>query len=555
MEKVRNYTIIREIGGGNFGKVYLAKTATDEFYALKKLKRQSVNKRLQDLITNEIKLLSAISNPFVLTMKESFSTQHYIYIVMEYCAGGDLENLLKRSQNNKIPEHLVRKWLKSIILALHQLRVQNIVHRDLKLANLMLTHEDPERAEIKIGDFGFSKFLGDSLTSTQLGTPLYMAPEIFNSDQYSYKVDIWSLGIVAYEMLSGSPPFKCYKLEELRRLQRLPVVFWDTDQVSREAQELVQAMLRYDPQERLGYQELLVLKFFRQGAEEEVGAQRKMQRLREEEYEIMGEASNEEKKEARLGNRGDFRGEAEEKESGKKEPVEVVQEKSEEEKREVDLKPKLESEEKREVDLKPILESEEQKREVDLKPILDIPAPSDVRHVLPQRPQADRSEKDVQRLVMQIDHKYELINGALSLKGYYAGRGEILYCVTLYATKQYLVMLNQISELNQRYPGNDLLLRSLEAQYEKIQSDYIMLLDDMQDLQKSVSKANEDENNLYLQEHIIDEVYSLDQSNKEANNKAYYLLTVGYVLYPQNEILLECLCNSDRNMRASRLVL
>ena len=531
MEKIRNYTLMREIGGGNFGKVYLAKTPTGELYAIKKLQRQTVNKRLQDLINNEINSLAAVSNPSVLSMKESFNTQNHIYIVMEYCPGGDLEGFLKRSKEKKVPEHLARKWLRSIILALQQLRVHNIVHRDLKLANLMLTHEDPEQAEIKIGDFGFSKFLGNSLTSTQLGTPLYMAPEIFNSDQYNYKVDIWSLGIVAYEMLSGNPPFKCYKLEELKKLQRMPIAFQSTDRVSREAEEVVQAMLCYDPQYRLGYEHLLQLRFFQESVPVPMEPVREVKKeedeLKEDEYEIVGkESDDEELKEAEINIAKVSIVQGEVKKFEKEEIPHVLQDSREEKKGELVQEP---------------------------QPV--IPAPNDITPAVFANQEENHSEKDIQSLVMQIDHKYELINGALSLKSAYADHREIIYCIDLYAAKQFSVMLQLIVELNQRYPDNDLLLRSLGGQYEKIQADYILLLEELQNLQTAVPKANENEDNLYLQEHIIDEVYSLDQTNKEANSRAYYLLTVGYVLYPQNEIILECLCDSDRNMRQSRLVI
>ena len=187
MEKIEDYTLLRSIGGGNYGKVYLAEDSKGQKYAIKKIITQSMNQKLISLINNEIRTLEMANNPSILSCYKTIRLERCIYIVMEYCAGGDLESFIQK--NKKVPVFLVQKWLKKLILALKDLRLQNIVHRDLKLANLMLTKENPETAEIKIGDFGFAKFLGDSLTSTQLGTPLYMAPEIFFSE-YNYKVDI-----------------------------------------------------------------------------------------------------------------------------------------------------------------------------------------------------------------------------------------------------------------------------------------------------------------------------------------------------------------------------
>lgn len=501
MESIKGYSFIREIGGGNFGKVYLAKNNLGELYAVKKMQTGSINKRLLTLINNEINALNIINNPSVLRLKESFQTSNHIYIVMEYCVGGDIEHFIQT--HKKVPEDLVRKWLQKLILALHQLRLQNIVHRDLKLANLMLTHSDPEQAEVKIGDFGFAKFLGDSLTSTQLGTPLYMAPEIFNDDQYSYKVDIWSLGVVAYEMLSGNAPFKCYKLEELKRLQKIPISFRREDGVSRDAEEIVQAMMCYDPNRRVDYEDLLKMRFFAQNAKEDLGVTKEIEIVKgkekdiDDEYDLLDEVYEEDVKENN---------------EVKAEEVKIEETKCEEVK------------------------------------VQENPKTLEVVEV------ENKSEKEIQSLVIQIEGKYNAVASMLNMRSDFSNKPTIIYCINLYSIRTFELMIKQIHELNQSYPNNPLLISLLGKHYEKIQDDCVQLSEDLSLIEGQDSQVTSDPNNLFLQQNIIEESYSLDPNDPHSFEKALDLFTVGYFLYPQNEIIVEGLWEASNNMRKSRLV-
>ena len=119
-------------------------------------------------------------------------------------------------RNGPVPEDIARRYLIELINAIEALQSKKILHRDLKLANILLTSENPAEASIKIADFGFARFLTDSLAGTQCGSPLYMAPEIFeNKPKYGHKADIWGIGTILYEIIAAEPAFVCTGLKEL----------------------------------------------------------------------------------------------------------------------------------------------------------------------------------------------------------------------------------------------------------------------------------------------------------------------------------------------------
>ena len=152
-----------------------------------------------------------------------------------------------------------KKWTKALLSSLASLESKNIMHRDIKLSNLYLTDSDIQRASIKIGDFGFARFLNNNLACSHVGTPLYMAPEIFNHKNYHFKADVWSLGLVIYELIAGVPLFECFTMDELLLKQREKIEF--PESFSEEAKEIISLMLQYDEKNRPGFEDLLNLKF------------------------------------------------------------------------------------------------------------------------------------------------------------------------------------------------------------------------------------------------------------------------------------------------------
>ena len=151
--------------------------------------------------------MERFSHPCIVTYVESFVLDQFIVIVMEYCAGGDLEQFIKFHNDTQsfFPESTIKDWVAQLASALSHVHKLRIIHRDIKPSNIFITYD----GRLKLGDFGVSKILEhtNDAASTLIGTPLYMSPEACNNEPYTYKSDIWSLGCVLYEILTFAKPF------------------------------------------------------------------------------------------------------------------------------------------------------------------------------------------------------------------------------------------------------------------------------------------------------------------------------------------------------------
>lgn len=196
---VSHYKFTKELGKGTYGVVYRAIDLNDQkIYAIKVIRTQ-VLKTGKNELQREIKALMDLrDHSNIVTIHEYFATINNHYLVLEYCSGGTLES------KKDIGEEQTRRYLKQLLKALKALKQHKIIHRDLKPANIMLSDETPN-AQIKVTDFGLARELQSSLSPTPgIGTPYYMAPEISNgSDRFIENSDIWSLGCILYELMTG----------------------------------------------------------------------------------------------------------------------------------------------------------------------------------------------------------------------------------------------------------------------------------------------------------------------------------------------------------------
>ncbi|KAI8381091.1 kinase-like domain-containing protein [Radiomyces spectabilis] len=236
---VGDYIIGAKIGQGSFATVYKAQhKTTKQTVAVKSVLRSKLTRKLLENLESEISILRAIRHPHIVGLIECQKTNTHIYLVMEYCSMGDLSQYIKRTRTSKssrgpgggMPERVVRHFLKQLASALEFLRSKNLVHRDIKPQNLLLIppeesgHHDVANADIpvlKVADFGFARFLPNaSLADTLCGSPLYMGPEILSYKKYDAKADLWSVGAVLFEMITGRPPFRAQNhLELLKKIQ------------------------------------------------------------------------------------------------------------------------------------------------------------------------------------------------------------------------------------------------------------------------------------------------------------------------------------------------
>ena len=199
--EIKAYKIIKKLGGGGFGKVSLIEK-DNTLYALKKINKENFDKEvIRKYCQNEINILSNISNDNIVKFYDSFEEKDALYIIMEYCENGNLKEFIKnyKDKNKLIEEEKIIDILIQICLGLMEIHKNKIIHRDLTPDNIFIGKNN----KIKIGDFGISKKLNTNNNYTKsIGKIDYMAPEIINGPVYNYKVDIYSLGCIIYELFN-----------------------------------------------------------------------------------------------------------------------------------------------------------------------------------------------------------------------------------------------------------------------------------------------------------------------------------------------------------------
>ena len=248
---VDDFQIIRVLGKGAFGKVMLVKAKDSQtIYAMKSLSKQQLLEKNEVVHTQtERKALESTHHPFLVHLRYAFQSPAKLYLVMDYCNGGELFYHLK--QSGRFPEERAKLYAAEICSAIHHLHTLKIIYRDLKPENVLLDSE----GHIRITDFGLAKDameLGDE-THTFCGTPDYLAPEIIKGAGHGRGVDWWSLGTMIYEMLGGLPPFYSENFNLMyERILHAPLEFNPAQVFTASSRSLIEGMLQKDPAVRLG---------------------------------------------------------------------------------------------------------------------------------------------------------------------------------------------------------------------------------------------------------------------------------------------------------------
>lgn len=193
-------------------------------------------------------LLRTTTSPFVVNLQFSFQTADRLFLVMDYLPGGDLYTYLQR--HRMLEEDHARFFVAELVCALSDLHTQKVLYRDLKPENILLD----DQGHIALTDFGLCKELEDTdlTTSTFCGTTEYMPPEMILKENYTQAIDMWCLGILLYELITGGAPFHSVHLDTLyQRILKQPLTFPSSVPISNEAKDLIHKLLHRDPAKRL----------------------------------------------------------------------------------------------------------------------------------------------------------------------------------------------------------------------------------------------------------------------------------------------------------------
>ncbi|XP_052246716.1 serine/threonine-protein kinase unc-51-like isoform X4 [Dreissena polymorpha] len=274
MESVGDYEYSKKdlIGHGAFAVVFKGrlKKYPERTVAIKSITKKNIAKS-QNLLSKEIKILkelSSLHHENVVQLMECKETTNHVYLVMEYCNGGDLADYLQAK--GTLSEDTISYFLKQISFAMRALKDKGIVHRDMKPQNILLCfppgNKNPVASQIslKIADFGFARFLQDGvMAATLCGSPMYMAPEVIMSLQYDAKADLWSIGTIVFQCLTGKAPFQAQTPQQLKQfyektLELRPNIPSGT---SPELKDLLLKLLKRNAKERIEFDDFFVHPF------------------------------------------------------------------------------------------------------------------------------------------------------------------------------------------------------------------------------------------------------------------------------------------------------
>ncbi|XP_041054482.1 serine/threonine-protein kinase Nek3 [Carcharodon carcharias] len=200
------YTVLKVIGEGSFGRALLVQAHNDSQHYVMKEIHLSKNPSGLQRSRREAILLAKMKHPNIVAFVDSFEADGHLYIVMEYCDGGDLTQKLLQQKEKLFPEEMVLSLFVQICLGMKHIHDKRVLHRDIKSKNIFLT----KNGVVKLGDFGSAHLLNSPMAfaHTYVGTPYYVSPEIWENKPYNNKSDIWALGCVLYELCTLRHPFQ-----------------------------------------------------------------------------------------------------------------------------------------------------------------------------------------------------------------------------------------------------------------------------------------------------------------------------------------------------------
>lgn len=249
-----NFDIGRPLGRGKFGNVYLAREKESKFVvALKVLfKKQIYNSKIEHQVRREIEIQSHLRHPHILRLYGYFHDEARVYLILEYAPKGTLYKELQNQPEKRFDEKQSAIYIKSLASALRYLHERHVIHRDIKPENLLLGY----KGELKIADFGWSVHEPDSKRTTLCGTLDYLPPEMVQAKPHTKNVDLWSLGVLCFELLVGRAPFNAPDYDETYK-KIIKIDYKLPDFVSKAAAHFMAKLLVLNPEARLPLEQVM----------------------------------------------------------------------------------------------------------------------------------------------------------------------------------------------------------------------------------------------------------------------------------------------------------
>ena len=251
-----------ELGSGAYGHVYLVSDNENKKYALKVINKNKINRFFGncDIVYNEIDIHSKLEHKNIIKLYNTEETEDEINILLEYASKGNLYNLI--TENKGFNEEKSFEFFIQIVDAVYFLHMNQIIHRDIKPENILITEDNI----LKLSDFGSAKNLTLKKRNSFCGTVEYMAPEIIGSENYDFSVDIWSLGILLYELLMGYSPFKDKNAKTIMTNIKMHELKYEKN-ISEDCKDLINKLLEVNPEKRINIKDILSHKFIQNNVE------------------------------------------------------------------------------------------------------------------------------------------------------------------------------------------------------------------------------------------------------------------------------------------------
>lgn len=260
-----DYEVLKQIGKGSYGTVFKVRRRSDDLmYAMKTIMIDQMDKKALTNTLNELRILCSVNHPNVVGYKEAFVQRdgRELCVIMEFVGGGDLSERIAECKKKRtfMDEETIWRYACQVLLGLKALHEMKIIHRDIKSANLFLTED---LSSVKLGDLNVAKVAKNDLASTQIGTPFYLAPEIWQNKLYDYKCDVFSLGCVLYEVASLKMPFEAGSLQELYKKLMRGVIERIPPRYSDDLYSFIKLLLARDPRSRPDVREITAMPVFK----------------------------------------------------------------------------------------------------------------------------------------------------------------------------------------------------------------------------------------------------------------------------------------------------